>query len=149
MTKTYTAQSERFSATIDQIKSLLQEHYHEVGWKGLELDIDWEFYIELDLVNHLRCYTLRCDGALVGYWIGIVRLHPHYKSSLTAFIDSDYIVPSARGCATLLRHTLERELKAEGVRRIIDRAKPANRKGEFLTLMGYESHEVGYVKTLG
>lgn len=136
----------------DEIVPLLNEHWHEIAhYKDIPLEPDWKGYEHLEDVGKLRIYTVRDDGQrLVGYCVFIVTGHLHYSSSITAFQDILFLLPSHRGSlvgANLIAFA-EADLRKDGVQLVTQHVKKAFDFGPMLVRMGYEAVETVYFKRL-
>ena len=148
-----TYQLERFDDYYPEALDLLARHWEEVALNKevIKLDIDEAEYRELDNQGALQILTVRCDGALVGYKVHLVKGHLHYKSSLTAFSDVYYLSPEMRSkprVAGLMFERAERELRRRGVQRVIETTKLHSNKQRFLEFQGYEASELVLTKIL-
>lgn len=134
-----------------EVAPLLQAQYLEVAhYQDIPLDPDVALYTALERDGQLRCYTARCDGALVGYALFLVRHALHYKGSLQAMQDVLFLAKGYRVGATginLIRFS-EQQLAAEGVQVVYHHAKLTNRVGDLLTFMGYDLVDRIYAKRL-
>lgn len=149
-----TAQIEQYDKCIDEMTGLYDEH-----WKALAphqdkvpLDPDYEAYLELDRANMLLLATLREDGDLVGYFLGLVTTGLHYQTCLTLTMDIFWLTPASRdkelGAVKLFR-AVETEARRRGVQRVVYASKVSNdasRLFEFLKCTKIETH---YSKWIG
>lgn len=144
-------QLEHFETCWDEMTALFRGHYEEIAhFKDIELDPDAQAYAELAATDHLRIFTVRDEGALVGYAMFVVRRNPHYRGSLTAVQDVLYLKPEYRRGMTGVRllRLSERSLAAEGVQVVYHHVKRTNRVGELLERLGYELTDQLYAKRL-
>ena len=121
-----TIQKESFTEIMDELPPIFEEHWLEVAMdhKFIELDPDWQRYMQMEAQGMLHMMTVRDEGILVGYFVNIVLTHLHYRKSLTAFSDILYLLPdyrtSGKGLSStgyrLLRAT-EKMLKGLGVQK--------------------------------
>lgn len=99
----FKVQEESFNANIYQLEPLFEVHYVEVSrhYKNtIPLDPDYDRYLEFEKSGALLFLTLRFEGALVGYFNGVVNRSLHYKSCLQLTTDLIYVSVPFRG----LRH---------------------------------------------
>lgn len=90
---------ENFNDVIDEIKPLLEAHYHEVAWyqDKIPFDPDYDKYKALEEAGCLHIVTARQLGKLVGYFVSMVLPGVHYRQNLFAMNDILYVDPSYRG----------------------------------------------------
>lgn len=88
---------EHLSECLDEIKPLLTTHYEEVAMyqNNIDLNPNYDKYLELEKADMLSVITVRDDGTLVGYFISFLLPHIHYQDHIFAvndilFIDKDY-----------------------------------------------------------
>nr|WKF58830.1 hypothetical protein HUO10_003331 [Paraburkholderia busanensis] len=148
-----TYQLESFDEYYPEAQVLLANHWEEVALNKdvIKLDIDEAEYRALDRQGALQILTVRCDGALVGYKVHVVKGHLHYKSSLTAFSDVYYLSPEIRSKPRVPLRMFQRaedELKRRGVQRIIETTKLHSNKQKFLEFQGYGPSELVLTKIL-
>ena len=148
-----TFQHETYEQVIDDIKPLLTKHWQEIARNKdkIPLNPDYSVYTALGRGKHLRIYTARLNGVLVGYAIYFVRQHPHYQNSIWAVSDIFWLDGNVRGLGLgrgLFQFT-EESLRAEGVAVMHTTYKvehPA--AGNLLESMGHELIEHGRAKML-
>lgn len=114
-----TYQSERWPAVEAEIRALVPLQWAEIALDQDEipLDPDWERYQKADEAGQLHFTTVRDAGRLVGWYINLLTTHPHYKTTLFAFLDIYYILPEYRLPQVGLRLFTEMEeaMRAHGV----------------------------------
>lgn len=149
-----TFQVERWATYVVDAPPLWRNHYKEVALNQAEipLDMDLERYAKLDELDMLHIVTARTDGALVGYFTGIVTPHLHYKSTLHCLVDLYWLDPLWRRGTTALKlfGTAHRSLKERGVVKVMSGTKlhsglDMSRLFEF---MDYSLAEKQYTKLL-
>jgi len=144
-------QAERITDLWPELEPLLAEHYREIAhFQDIPLDPDKEAYAALQQTGHLRCYTVRDRGRLVGYCFFVVKPNIHYRSSRQAHQDVLYVAPAyrrGRTGVTLIR-VAETRLRAEGVQVVYHHAKRTNKVGDLLGRLGYELVDEIYAKRL-
>lgn len=115
-----TAQVEGFMAARTEMEPLLPLHWEELALyrDKMPLDVDWGRYAAWEEGGSLLFVTLRDDGRLVGYFVGVVGTSPHYQGTLMCKMDVVYLVPEHRGAGSgnLLMETIKRELLRRGVK---------------------------------
>lgn len=141
-----------YSVLREEIKPLIVGHWEEIALdrSSIALDPDWDEYDAMAARGELHLLTARNDGELVGYYVGIVKPHLHYKSSLTAYNDIIYIKPQYRQGMTGVRlfKEVERTLKERGVQRMYMNTKEHLNFGVILERLGYKKAETIYTKRI-
>lgn len=148
---------EAWSHARAEIEILLPLHWREIALDQdvIPLDMDWAAYAELERQGILHVVTVRTpSGMLVGYFISFVRMHIHYRTSLTAFEDMFFLLPSWRRGWTGVRFFafVERAWRARGVERAAISYKlhfRAGLVGRLLEYLGWQATEKMYTKYLG
>lgn len=143
---------ERWKHLREEMLPLLVRHWREVALNHADvpLDIDEARYAELDESGALHIVTARRGGQLIGYHVAIVSPHLHYASTLHGITDVYWIAPEHRVGRTALRlfQTVERELKARGVRKLFTATKLHLDQGPLFEFLGYRPVERLYAKLI-
>jgi GNAT superfamily N-acetyltransferase len=143
---------ERFIDCYQEAMPLLQQHYESIAhYKDIPLCVDHLRYHNVENAGGLKVYTVRVDGALIGYCAFFVQQHLHYGTSKQAMQDVIYIDPAYRKGRLGLRliKFCEEQLREEGVQVIMQHAKIAHPAlGVILERNGYEAMDTIYVKRL-
>jgi len=117
-----TYQVESWATYAADAPPLWVQHWREVAIHQAEvpLEVDLEGYAALDALGKLLLVTVRADGALVGYWKGLVVGHLHYRSTLHGIMDIVYLLPAYRQGFTAWRlfQAVEAEAQRRGVVRL-------------------------------
>lgn len=136
----------------EEVKPLLPLHWQEIALdkESVPLDPDWDEYDRLAEMGRLHLLTVRDDDKLVGYYVGIVKPHLHYKSTLMAFNDVMYIKPEYRQGMVGVRifKEIERTLKDRGVQKMFMNTKEHHNFGVILERLGWHKAETNYSKTI-
>lgn len=102
---------------FEDIQPLLRDHYAELAknQESIALNPDWARYAQIEASGALRVFTARDDGALVGYSVFFISVHPHYADVVLASNDVLFLKKSHRTGRAGLRLIAfsERELGAE------------------------------------
>jgi len=116
------AQAEPYATFVVDAKHLYPAHYEELALDKdkVPLDIDYERYEALDAANILLVVTLRDEGRLVGYFMGFLMPHLHYRTCLTMAMDIFWTHPDIRGGMEGVRlfREVEQEAKRRGAHRL-------------------------------
>ena len=134
-------QREHAADVMDEIKPLLQKHWHEIAhFPDVPLDPDYDAYLRAEQAGKLRVFTARSGLALVGYGVFFIG-NLHYKSTPIATQDILFLSPEHRGIAGVrLIRFCDRMLKADGIRKVYHHVKPA--KVDFSRVLRHEGYEL-------
>jgi L-amino acid N-acyltransferase YncA len=120
-------QVERWSQCCAELLSIVYEHWKEIALdqERIPLDPDSNYYKTLDEQGVLHIVTARDEGKLVGYYVSLVRTHPHYQGTLFGLVDLYFILPEYRLAHTGLElfKAMEQSLKERGVKSLISTTK--------------------------
>ncbi len=148
-----TVRVESWSHMLPEAKELFPLHWKELAieQEHIKIDMDAELYELLEKQNALHVVTVRSAGKLVGYIIGFLRTHMHYKSSgLMALTDMYFILPEYRnGSGVRMFMEYERTLKARGVVNAITSCKNHLDQTELLQKLGWTWTDKTFCKYLG
>lgn len=88
-----TCHIESFEQRLDELKTLLPEHYKELALNQdkVPLSPQYAVYIEREKRGELLFVVLRQAGELVGYFIGFIAPGLHYSTCLTCTMDIFYV----------------------------------------------------------
>ena len=77
---------------------LARKHWEELAVdKVIPLDMNHEVYTEMESKGMLHIVTARNENKIVGYHIGLIAPHLHYKSAgLMCYEDMYYLLPEFR-----------------------------------------------------
>lgn len=80
------------------------------------LDMDWDFYIQMEHEDKLVLVTVRDDELLVGFVMYIIAPHPHHKGLNSAICDilATRLDRRRHGIGTHLVHAAEQYFKQHG-----------------------------------
>lgn len=145
-------QLEKFVAIMDEGRPLFSEHWKEIARNRelINLDPDWDRYIQMDEAGLLQVATVRDEDALIGYSIDIITPHMHYKNDLFAMNDVLYVRPEYRGKGAgvrLIKYSMEK-MKERGVSVVHMHMKLSNDFGPLMERLGYNEIERIYEKVL-
>lgn len=114
---------ENFERTSEELAAVLPGHYRELALNQdkVPLDPDWQKYFAIEREGGLLFVAGREHGELVAYFIGFVRTHIHYKTTLGLMMDIFYVLPEHRGDGTgfKLFRFVEEQARARGVKSMV------------------------------
>lgn len=133
----------------EEVLPLLQAHWREVALyqDRIQLEVDVAFYLKLQALGSLTCFTVRDEGRLVGYCVFMSAHHPHYASLFVVRNDVIYMDPEYRGMESMrLIRFCERHFKGSVPPRtqmmMTWHAKLSNHFKDLLEHLGYTVNEV-------
>jgi GNAT superfamily N-acetyltransferase len=144
-----TAAVEDWDSVQAEWRALIPQHYDEISLHkehGVPLDPDYEAYSAINRAGRLLFVGLRDAGSLVGYFIGFVQPHLHYRTCLTCTMDIMYVHPSKRNGTGGLRllKAAKAELKRRGVACWFMGSKDHKPIGRLYEAMGFKKMESYY-----
>lgn len=135
---------ENFAKTLDELRPVLFRGWSEVGQKDMILDPDFDEFIAQERAGRLALFTVRNDGALVGYSIFFLRNHLHYRNTVCAINDAiflDHAHRRGRVGVRLIKFA-GLGLAGMGAKKVYYHSKLAYPQlGKVLAALGYECHE--------
>lgn len=149
----------RLGPIAKELRPLFVLHWKELALNQdkIPLDVDWDRYLELDLVGRLQVLTVRDGDSLVGYVFNLISPALHYRSTMWCHIDMYWLAPAYRFGWNGVRMFTENEkfVKRTGAK-IISVAEKLHFKNEFgrqvsvlFKRMGYSPIERIYTKYIG
>jgi|TARA_R110000772_G_scaffold227180_1_gene337831 GNAT superfamily N-acetyltransferase len=152
-TKAFTYKRESFYKVKEEVDELFLKHWEEIALNKdkMKLNPDWDYYELLNSAGYLGVYTVRHYDKLVGYFIVIVKSHPHYKDNLVAVNDIIYIDPDYRKGLVGYRliKFVEDSLKDLGVDLLVINTKAHKPFDPLLERLNFELAERVYTKYIG
>ncbi len=146
-------QSEPWRQVESEIRELVDAHWKELAMfkDRIPLDIDWDHYRACEDRGILQVTTAREGPDLVGYWISVVNIHPHYKSTKFAFQDSYFLLPKYRkgNVGIGLLEAMQRNVREMGAQAIIGSDKEHLTMSALFGWCGYKSPGQQYMKWIG
>jgi L-amino acid N-acyltransferase YncA len=108
-------------------------------------------YRDFETTGRLHLVVARENGKVVGYHLSVVRTHPHYKTSLTAYTDVYFLSKECRkGFAGVrLFREVERTLKARGVEKMFTGTKKSLDMTRVFEYLGWTETERTFTKYIG
>lgn len=143
---------ESLTERLDEMKPLFPEHWAELALNQdkVLLDPQYDIYLERDRRGEVLFVAGRCNGALVGYFVGFVAPGLHYRTCLTLTMDIFWVHPEYRGRQGLkLFRTVEAEAKRRGVQRMFVGSKCHKDASWLFERLGYTEVERYYSLFLG
>lgn len=148
-----TCQKERFIPWYAGAKEMLQLHYEELALNKEKVPLDplTEVYESMDENGYFFLATMREDGNLVGYYLGVVAPALHYRTCKTCLTDIFYVDRSRRGgmLGVKLFEFVEEELKKLNVRRWDVSSKILHDASALFRRCGFAPVETVYTKWIG
>ncbi len=144
---------QEFLTTIEkEVRPLTESHWEEIAVNKdhIKLNPDWEAYADLEASGHLKVFTARDDGKLIGYFLVFVRKHIHYKDHLFAHNDVLFLSEPYRKSyiGSNLIQFVEECLKADGVSVLTINTKTHRPFDGVLQRLGFNHVENVYSKLL-
>jgi GNAT superfamily N-acetyltransferase len=148
-----TAAVESFMENLPTLKPILPLHYAELALDQDKVPLDpmYEVYEVREERGELLFVTIRKDGDLIGYFIGIIAPGLHYRTCLTLTMDIFYVHPEHRGGrgGFILFEEVEREAKRRGVQRWFVGSKDHFPASWLFERLGFSRVETYYSKWVG
>lgn len=144
---------EPWSEVGPEIRAIAGRHWSEIAvhQDKFELDLDGDLYDKLEALDILHITTARSGSRLVGYYVSIIKTHPHYRNTLFGFLDSYFILPEFR-CGTVgveLFDAMESAMKRRGVRCLLSGMKSHHDIEPLFRRLGWTSIETAFTKFIG
>lgn len=143
---TITFQREPYPECIGEIQPVLATHYLElaVDQDDVPLDPDFDKYLDLHNKGILHMFTARADGELIGYIVGLIVPHIHYKSTVHYQNDIYYLRGEYRNSGVGYRFfaSHEKDLKSLGVQRVIMATKCHQSHEQLFSALGFNKQDV-------
>lgn len=145
---------EFFADVIEEIKPLLERHWHEIALNKdkIPFDPDYDKYEVLEEEGILDIFTARDDeDTLCGYCITFTIPHLHYKTTIASNVDILFVTPEHRGKMTGVRLIAftEQQLKEQGTDLLMHHVKLAHDFSPILLRQGYAEQERIFGKYIG
>ena len=153
MTNAFTYQREDLHTVRQEVDELFYKHWLEIAVNKdkIKLNPDWGFYEALYNAGYLGIYTVRHHQKLVGYFVVVVKSHPHYKDHLFGVNDIIYIDPDYRKglVGFKLIKFVEKDLVNFGVSVLSVNTKVHKPFDAVLERLGFDLVERVYTKYIG
>lgn len=146
-------------ALIEELRPLWQRCWDECseikgttcafhGERGFLIEPDIEQYLLLGSQNSLPVVTLRVDGVLHGYAIGILYRALHHRPVIVGNVDSCYLDPQYRSYIRSVIKALENEFESHEVVIIGWPTSPDGHLYSVLKALGYIPDDIVMEKRL-
>jgi GNAT superfamily N-acetyltransferase len=139
---------EPFPPFLEEVKPVFPIHWEELALNKdkVALDPQYPIYLDKDRQGQILLVVVRDAGKLIGYFVGFVSLHLHYKSYLTCGMDIFYILPEHRGsnAGFQLFKAVQAECKRRGVQSLIVGSKLHKDASWLFEKLGYTEVERYY-----
>lgn len=141
---------EFLSMCEDEVAPLAHLEWEESGHPTQSLAIDWDGYYSLEASGHLKFFTARKEGELIGYFVVIVITPLTSKGELLGYYDAVYVARDHRKSTVGKRlfTFVEECMKEDGVYRVVASSSAKSPIGKFLNRLGYNEIETKYEKVL-
>jgi GNAT superfamily N-acetyltransferase len=108
---------ERFAHVVKEMTPLWHREWAELGQEHykIDLDPDWDRYLQYDLAQILHLITARADGKIVGYILLFAFGHIHHVNVLWAQGDHFWLDPSYRKGRTGINLFTQAKLHAKAL----------------------------------
>jgi len=145
---------ERWPTFYADAKYIFDEHWKEAALDRdkITLSIDLDKYAALDKSGMLHIMVMRDDRVVVGYYLSLVFLHPHYKDAgPMAFVDVYYLRRKYRKGAhgIMLFKETEKSLKELGVTKMYGSCKAKMDKTKLFLALGWQLADFCFAKYIG
>lgn len=146
-----TCQIESFMESTQELEELFPLHYEELALNKDKVPLSprYEAYARSESAGELFFVTLRKDGEMIGYYVGVVGPGLHYSTCLTCVTDMFFIKKEHRGkSGKMLFSFVESQLRNIGVNRWFVGSKSHSDVTGFLKKCGFEQIETYHSKWL-
>jgi GNAT superfamily N-acetyltransferase len=131
-----------------EVQPLAEKEWDESGHPNDNLNVNWEEYFNIEENGHLKFFTARQNGRLIGYAVMILFEPLTIKGQKSAIYDAVYVAKEHRGIGKRLFEFVEKCLLEDGIKRVVASSSAKNPIGAFLGHMGYQEIETKYEKVL-
>lgn len=148
-----TYQAENWGSYYSDCQELWLEYYTEISVDkdNLKLSMDIEKYKSMEDSGILKILTARKNTKLVGFFIGLLTTHLHYKDSLCAFQDLLFVSKSQRKSTIGIRLLKEAEIlfKENGADYLFFASHPSKDISSLLKYLKFRKNDTTYIKFIG
>lgn len=132
-------------------EALRHEHHADIcADPQMQMKVNYDEYDALWRMGLLQVLVARDGDQMVGYFITVIRPHPHYNDTIIGHEDAHFLTKShRRGFAGLrLIREAEGHLRAAGVHRMNVHTKSHKNKGRVFERLGFTQTDIIYSKRL-
>jgi L-amino acid N-acyltransferase YncA len=144
---------EKWRDVEKEILQIIDRHWLEiaVNREKIHLDVDCATYRQMDDLGMLHVVTAREGGELAGYYVSIIRPHPHYRSTMFAFQDAFFVVPEHRRGTMGIDFVrfMEQAVKAAGAKNVVASTKTHFDLSPLFLRLGFKEVETQFQKWIG
>lgn len=148
-----TAQVEDLLEHLPKLKEFFPAHWEELALNRdkVPLSPQYDIYEMRARAGQAMFVSLRCDGEIVGYFVGFVAPGLHYSTCLTLTMDIFWVHPAHRNgrSGVMLFREVEREARRRGVQRMFMGSKLHADSSALFRRLGYEPVETYHTKWIG
>jgi len=148
-----TFHNESFRESLPEFEYLLPQHYEELALNKDKVPLKprWDVYFNREDAGELIFIAARCQGLIIGYFIGFISPGLHYKTCLTCQMDIFYIQEEFRNgrIGIKLFQFVEKQLKKRGVMRWFVGSKNHKSAESLFKYLKFKPVEVYYSKWIG
>jgi GNAT superfamily N-acetyltransferase len=136
------------------MQAIVVDYYEKTeAGKGVPtFDVDWEYYLNMEVTNKLVLITARdeANDELIGFDMYLIAPHPHHKTVMFAFCDTLAVKLGHRhkGVGKKLVQAAESYLKLFYVKRVVHGFRAVYDAKPLFPSIGYTLLDSNYVKVL-
>ena len=145
---------ENYDTMFEDVQAMFPLHWEELAlYKDkVPLNVNYPLYKQLDAEGKMLMVGARDEGRLIGYFFGIMTMHPHYMDQLVLKMDIFWLHPDYRGkgmTGVKLFRFVEAEAKRQGVHTLYYGSKLHRDCSKLFEFLRMEPVEVYYSKWIG
>lgn len=133
-------------------RGLFEKHWQDLAVdKVIPWDLNHDMYTHMEEHGMLHVVTARHDDRIVGYHVGIIGPHLHYKSAGNmCYEDMYYLLPEFRkgGVGTRMFMFVETSLRGMGITKWFLSCKVHQNHSELFTALGFKNTDISFSKVL-
>lgn len=141
---------ESLSTAWDEAVPLMHANHAEVGGlEGRTFAPKRHLFENVEKAGHLRVYTMRLLGKLIGYGLFMVAESMNYADSVIGISHTVYVTPEHRGRRAIqFMLWQDKQLERDGVNDFMRQSPAKHENGRTYEHMGYHPVETVFVKSL-